>query len=147
MNLDYKMGSDMLTNFFNSFKEGITIGIGISIIGLILSLISLLRNIMSERAKLHLEYDANHEPNTFCPAHNFGGFEQKFLRVRVRNSGWGIATNCIGYIHVPVSKIAESANYPSTELKPLTFGRAADKSDLSPPKQIFIPKLGMKYCM
>jgi hypothetical protein len=135
------MGLDVLTNFHNSAIEGLSIGIGISLIALMISVINLLRSIASGRAALHIDFDCNKDPNTFCPAHGFGNFEQKYLRVRVRNNGWGVASNCSAYIHVPVPRVADSANYPSTELKPLAFGRTPDKTDLSPSVEIH-PKIG-----
>jgi hypothetical protein len=101
------------------------------------------------RPKLRIEHDSVNESDTFAPArtyHNlYGSYTQKYLRLRVRNKGHSVAQNCSAQIRVVIPTGSNPNRYPSRDTKQLTWGRSADKSDLS--EQINIhPFIGEGIC-
>lgn len=81
------------------------------------------------RARLKVEHSSD-EPNVLEPAHTYGHDTQKYLRIRVRNSGHQTAHNCVAQLRVLIPDGGNPMRYPSNDPKPLTWGRSPEKKDL-----------------
>lgn len=100
------------------------------------------------RPKLRIEHETDYEQETFSPAHTFIGlnkFTQKFLRIRVRNTGRSMAHRCTGFIRIIIPPNVNTKLYPSRDSKQLGWGRSPDKSDLSNEVNIY-PIIGEAIC-
>ena len=91
------------------------------------------------RARLKVEHN-DHEPTVFEPAHTYNQDTQKYLRVRIRNRGHQTAHHCVAQLRVIIPNDANPMRYPSNDPKVLTWGRSADKTDLS--GNVDIPMIG-----
>jgi hypothetical protein len=111
--------------------------------------ISTVSNGFFRKPKLSIEHSLTEELDTFAPARTFldlnGRYTQNYLRIRVRNKGHSVAHNCRAQLRVIIPKSANLILYPSRDTKQLTWGRSADKSDIS--EQIDIhPIIGEGLC-
>ena len=93
------------------------------------------------RPKLHIEFDQEHDPNTFAPASN----PRKFLKIRVRNSGKSTAHDCEATVKIIIPPNVESNKFPSDDAKKLVWGLKPDLSDLK--ESINIKKILQKCYM
>jgi hypothetical protein len=80
------------------------------------------------RAKIKVEFKPIKEQNTFAPQHTFQRgqlitYTQRFLRIRVRNSGYRTLHNCQAELRLIIQKGDDPMRYPSDNAKPLAWGR------------------------
>jgi hypothetical protein len=77
------------------------------------------------RPRLRIECEEKKEPNVFTPERG----DTKYLRIRVKNKGRRSAENCRARLTV-IEDERDSARYPSTDPKPLPWGRSLELNHL-----------------
>jgi hypothetical protein len=77
------------------------------------------------RPRLHIECEENKEPDIFTPLSE----GTKYLRIWVKNKGRRTAENCRARLIV-MEDGGDPLRYPTTDPKPLPWGRLLDLSDL-----------------
>ena len=77
------------------------------------------------RPQLSIECKEFDEGNIFGPARD----DKKYLRIRVKNKGRRTAVNCKAQLKV-IEDEGDPMRYPSTDPKPLPWGRLLDLTDL-----------------
>jgi hypothetical protein len=78
------------------------------------------------RPYLRLEYDPSDSDNLTPVHHNV-----KYIKIRVKNVGRSIATNCRAEVRILIPQNVDSNLYPSKEWKILSWGQQHDLSDLN----------------
>lgn len=73
----------------------------------------------------------------YTPSHSFGAlYYQRYLKIRVKNSGYKILHNCQALVKVMIPKNADRMRYPSDDEKILAWGRLDNLGDLSTTRTI-----------
>ena len=114
----------------------------ISVLSLIIGIMALVRTHLFSRARLRIEHHSTNQGAEYQPEQTYltatGQFirDQKYLRIKIRNNGLAVASDCRGQLRAIIPRNANQMNYPSNVWKDLAFGNTPDKRDLSDLRQI-----------